>query len=602
MNLLTRLSLATVAQALIVAVIPHLALAQVINIGPELLPQDEAFSLDAQFVDDKVVFNVAIADGYYLYRDRTDARTLVGSSALDVLDLPPGKVHVDEFFGEVQTYRGDISFGAPVASAAGSSDMLVELIVQGCADVGVCFPPYVTRFAFSGSGGPGTMVFTNAQVVVEPLPEPVDNTDLSFQTLASGSLSLIVLVFFSAGVLLSFTPCVLPMVPIVLAVTSGGARPGGMRSLALGGTYVLGMAFVYTAIGIFTASSGKSFLAGSLQNAWIIVPLVVVFIALGVAMLMEFNMRLLPAPLIQRLEKMRGRPGTYSGALLAGTVAAIVVSPCVAAPLVGALLFIATTGDVVIGGLALLALALGMGVLPLACAAGAGSFLPRTGPLSVAVRKLFGLLLIGLGVWVLGVLVVPTVKMIAYATLSFVGVVVLLRAAWSADIKGLARSVIGTVVIVLFALGSLMLVGGLTGGTNDLAPLAHLIGDDDQQLQFEVISTEADYRTFQAVPARQGTFEYYYADWCVSCRELEGYTYRDPEVIAALDGYRLLKVDLSANDTDARRLLAMGNLFGPPAIVLRGPDGRQLLRYAGYVDRDQLLAGLQQVKSTTPGG
>ena len=566
--------------------------AQVISIGPELLAPAEAFAVSTGLEEGALAVRVDIAEGYYLYRDRKRVRSVAGGASVGELPLPEGKLKVDEFFGEVETFRGELDFKAPVVIPEGAAgDQLFEVSVQGCADAGVCYPPHVTRFAFGPGGGVGTEVAFAGLARLEPVPAPVDNTDATVEALEGGSLPLILFLFFNAGLLLSFTPCVLPMVPIAVAVTTGGAKPGGARAFSLGATYVAGMAVVYTLIGVLVARSGSTILAGALQTPYVLVPLSLAFLALSAVMLFNLNMRLLPSGMSQRLGTMRWRQGTHPGALVAGGVSAVVVSPCVAVPLVGALLYIATTGDVLLGAGALLALSLGMGMLPLACAAGAGGLLPRTGPLSEAVRKLFALMMAALAVWVLGSLVPPAVKMVAYGLLGTVGAMVFAKAAF---LPGVAKKVTaGLASAVLSAVAAVMLVGGLTGGTNELAPLSHLLGGGNEGLRFEVVTTEEGYRAALKEPGREGTFEYYYADWCVSCRELEGYTFADPEVVAAMEGRRLIKVDLTADDSDARRMLTMANLFGPPGIIVRDAEGLQQLRYVGYVDSEGLLRGMQ---------
>lgn len=572
------------------------ATAELINLGPDLLRPSEAFKVQGSLTGDKVSFTVTIAPEYYLYRHRTQARIVAGDATLLDLVLPEGKVRVDEFFGEVAIYRDTVAITAPLQRQGVGGDLLVELVTQGCADYGVCYPPHSVTIAFSGNGGPGEVqIPADGGAPLQVLSGPVDNTSGLQEILEGSSLWFIMLVFFNAGLLLAFTPCVLPMVPIVLAITTTGSRLGGGKAFSLGATYVAGMAVVYTALGILAARGGV-ILAGSLQTPAVLVPLSFLFACLGLMVLLGFNLRLLPSGLNNWLARQRGKPGTFPAALGAGAISAVVVSPCVAAPLIGALLFIAATGDELTGGLALFSLALGMGVLPLACAAGAGSLLPRTGPVNEAVRKIFGLMLLGLAVWVLGGLLPAAVKLIAYGSLGLVAAYLLFRVDFRSGRSGGARVASRSVAVLLAIGASVLFVGGITGGTNELAPLAHLGKESGSQVEFDTITTEAQYREVYASPHPLGTVEYYTADWCISCRELDAYTFADAKVVAALAKYRRIKVDLSANGPDSKRLLAMHNLFGPPAMVVRGPDGRQLLRVVGYFSRDQLLASLDQLQ------
>lgn len=565
--------------------------AQLITIGPELLPQDEAFAVSSGATAEQFAFTVAIHDGYYLYRDRTKLRTVDEGGGSVALDLPPGTVIEDEFFGRTETYRGLLVFTAPRPAPASTGEQLTELVIQGCADAGVCYPPYALSIAFD-TAGPGVLRGDNLNRSFAASAEPLSNTSALMDTLADSSLPLILLVFFNAGLLLSFTPCVLPLVPLALAVGSGNETRRG-RAVALGGAYVFSMALVYAALGVLAASVSKAALAAWLQSPWLIVPLALLFGFLGFAHLTGMQLRLIPAALTQRLAALRGAAGTWRGASSAGVAGAVAVSPCVAAPLAGALLFIATTGDVLTGGLALFALALGMGVLPLLCAAGAGNLVPRAGPASEIVRRLFGLLLLGLGVWVLGGLLPAWAKMLAYAALALIACWWLLSLLRGGVKTTPARAAAALCLLASASLASVMAVGGATGGTNELAPLAHLRADEP--LAFDAVATMRAYNAGIQVAVGRPTLEYYTADWCVTCVEIDAYVFGDSEIKAELAGYRLVKIDVTKSTADTRRLLALNRLFGPPAIVIRGADGRKLLQYVGNVNRAELLEGLQRL-------
>ncbi|MBF2735017.1 MAG: protein-disulfide reductase DsbD [Betaproteobacteria bacterium AqS2] len=561
--------------------------AQVAGPGLELLPQDEAFRISAGATPAAFAFTVAIHEGYYLYRDRTALRLADGTTL--ALALPPGEMVEDEFFGRVETFRGELAFSAARPAAAGA-EQVAELVIQGCADAGVCYPPYAVSIAFAAAG-PGELRGDNLGRYAAA-PEPLSNTAELVAALDGSPLPLVLLLFFNAGLLLSFTPCVLPLVPLALAV-SAGRGASRRRALALGVAYVLSMALVYAGLGVLAATAGRTALAAWLQTPWLLVPLALLFAFLGGAMIAELRLRLLPVGLGQRLEELRGEAGTWRGAAGAGVVGAVVVSPCVAAPLAGALLFIAATGDVATGGLALFALALGMGVLPLACAAGAGRFIPRAGPASVVVRRLGGLLLLGLGVWVLGGLLPAHVKMLAYAALALAACWWLGRLLHGGLQSWAARGLAGALLAAFLGFGGVMAVGGATGGSNELAPLAHL--REGPPLAFSTVATMRAYNEGVRAGAGRPTLEYYTADWCVTCVEIDAYVFGDPEVRAELAAYRLVKIDVTASGSEARRLLGINRLFGPPAVVVRSPSGAKLLQFAGSVDRDELLAGLRRI-------
>lgn len=561
---------------------------QILNLGPELLAQDEAFVITARAEAERLLFEVEIAEGYYLYRDRAQLRPLAGTPTLAALETPPGEIHTDEFFGEVETYRGLVQFAAP--RPAGRADLLVELVIQGCADVGVCYPPYISSYTFTPDAKVGVLVANNLPEFASATFEPVANESALYTDLTTKSLLLVIALFFNAGILLSFTPCVLPMIPIAIGVVTDAGNRGRAHAFALALAYVLSMASCYALIGIATARAGGA-LAGTLQQPWLLYAFAVLFVLLGMATLLELNVRLLPGSVAARLQTLRNRQGTFSGALVSGLVAAVVVSPCVAAPLAGALLFIATTEDILVGGAALLALGLGMGVLPLLCALGARSLVPRAGPASVMLRQLFGLLLVGLGIWVLPAQVPAPLKMIALGALAALMLLLALRLV--AQVSGArAKVAASAVAAVFFALAAVLVIGGVTGGTNLVAPLAHL--GAAKKLEFETVTSIRQYSDRQ-VEAGVPSLEYYYADWCVSCRELEGYTFANADVVAELDDYRLVKVDVTRNSPELSQLMVMSEIVGPPAIVLRNQQGVEVAKLIGYVDHETLLDALTRV-------
>ena len=574
------------------ALIAQSSQAQLVSIGPELLQQDVAFVIDASATPSELRFAVDIEEGYYLYRDRITLQPVVGAPRIEGLVTPPGKVHVDQFFGRVETYRDRVEFFAP--RPTGDSDLLVELVVQGCADLGVCYPPYASRFTFTPTGATGILVSNNLPDFLSAPVEPVSNTSALYSQLEEGSLLLIALLFFNAGILLSFTPCVLPLIPVAIGVVTGSSSRSRKGAFALGAVYVGSMALCYSVIGVATAKAGGA-LAGTLQQPVIAYPIALLISALGVGLLLELNFSLLPASISSRLQNLRHKQGTVPGAIASGIVAAVVVSPCVAAPLAGALLFIATTGDAVIGGTALMALGLGMGVFPLLCAMGAKRFVPRAGPASVMMRQLFGLLLIALGIWVLPAQVPVILKMSGFGALAgaalYLSVRLVLRLA-----SGKAKIAAGALGSVFGILMLVMFIGAFTGGTNVLAPLSHL--SEKGKLEFTTVMTMQEYTVERAKTADRPSLEYYYADWCVSCRELEGYTFTDAEVVKQLSGHTLIKVDVTSSSPEVSLLMAQSRILGPPALIVRDGQGMQLVKLAGYINASALLGALASAEGS----
>ena len=577
-------------------VLSSFAHAQVINLGPKLLPQEEAFAIQAFLIDEQITFNVDVADGYYLYRNRLSLKSLNDENEISELDTPDGIVTNDEFFGEVEIYKTPVSFTASRLTGNNESDLLVEYIQQGCADIGVCYPPYISTYVFPASGGEGQLVSNNLSNFTANVQEPISNTNSLFDTLTNSSLLTILFVFFSGGLLLSFTPCVLPMIPIVLTVTTSN-NTHGSKSILLGVIYVLSMAVIYTFLGVLTAKTSETFLASYLQNPLVLIPFALFFVLLGIAMYFDFNFQLLPNAVRNKLSNIKNKAGTVNGAIVAGVISAIVVSPCVAAPLVGALLFIATTGDVVIGGLALFALAIGMGVLPLICASGAESFLPKTGAVHLVIKKIIAIFLIALGVWVSGGLIPVPLKLLVYGILAMFACYLLITLIKKELKVWWTKAITYMLNYAIFALAIVMLIGAFSNATNELAPLSHLF-KDDKQINFIAVNNLNDYNDLQKKSIYlKNRFEFYTANWCVTCSELEGYTLNDQTIANFLqeNNFQSIKVDLSDINDDTKKLLAMNNLFGPPAIIVKNSGGNKLLHLTGYVSKEELLANLEKL-------
>ena len=587
---------------MVAATIGTKAAAQVSFDGPDLLPPEQAFALRAEVVEQRMKVSFAIEDGYYLYRDKIHLRTVGKEARLGTPQLPPGIVIQDEFFGDVATYRGLLEFAVPLL-ASGPSPMLVEVVSQGCADIGVCYPPTVATLAFAAADGPGRLVAAGASELVNGQAQeelPMDESQAAIVTLRDESLIVILAIFFGYGLLLSFTPCVLPMVPIVLGVVCRGTALGSRRAFVLTLSYVLGMATVYTALGVVTAQTGL-LLVGVLQQPWLLVTLALFFIALGASVFGLFKMRLMPARVADALARLSARAGgTHWGATAMGMTSAVVVSPCVAAPLAGAILFIAQSGNVVIGGSALLAMALGMGCLLLATAAGAGALLPRASVYSKVVRQLFGLLLFALAGWITASLLPVWLSLWFYSGLSLVAAWLL---GWTAvtSFRGLSnktRLLPGLLALGLAAVfvgGALVMgAGALTGARSVFAPLAQFSAPATAELSFRKVSSQAELAQALTGDERVAMLEYY-ADWCVSCQEMEVYTFGDKRVRARLGQANLIQVDVGMVDVAGRELLAQYGLIGPPAVIFLAPDGKMLARVVGYQGADMFLKILDEI-------
>jgi len=583
--------------------------------GDELLEPEKAFQFAARAVDDRTLeVSFTIAEGYYMYRDKFRF-ALEGADgvALGAPQLPPGIRKKDEFFGEVETYRKSVSVQLPL-ERSNSAAQAVKLNVtsQGCADIGVCYTPMDSSATLqlaalsasdSGAGTGGAPVLSAAPRVVEPSASfSIFASDLDIAKLFEGNLLVVLLSFLGFGLLLAFTPCVLPMVPILSGIIAGEGRSlNKARAFLLSLAYVLGMAVTYAAAGVAAAYSG-TLLAAALQNAWVLGAFALVFVWLALSMFGFYDLQL-PGFLHHRLHSAHRRleGGKIASVAAMGMFSAIIVSPCVAAPLAGALLYISQTKDVALGGAALFAMALGMGIPLIAVGVSEGALLPKSGAWMEGVKKFFGVLLLGVAVWIVSPLLPVAAQMIAWAAL-LVGSAMFLRAIdpLPATASSWARLWKSVGMLALVA-GIAMLVGALSGARDPLKPLAGVMGGAQAvvaPVNWVRVDSLPELEERLRSPGRPVMLDFY-ADWCVSCKEMERFTFSDPSVRAVMDRMLLLKADVTENSEQHKLLLKRFSLFGPPGIIFFDAQGREIkgLRVVGYQDSDRFLKTLAQANA-----
>ena len=563
---------------------PALAQLKLGGSADNLLEPEKAFRFSARALDASTVqVAFAIAEGYYMYRERFKFALEDSAGArLGTPDLPHGARHKDEFFGEVETYRKHVRIRVPVEGAGGKS---VKLAVtsQGCADVGVCYVPMESKASIQLAAfdevAPRLSIFAS---------------DMEIARLFEGNLLLVLGGFFVFGLLLAFTPCVLPMIPILSGIIAGeGKGLDKLRALTLSLAYVLGMAVAYAAAGVAAAFSG-SLLAAALQNAWVLGAFALIFVVLALSMFGFYELRL-PGFLHQRLDSAhrRLRGGRVASVAGMGVLSAVIVSPCVAAPLAGALLYISQTRDVALGGAALFSMALGMGVPLIIVGVSEGALLPRAGSWMDGVRKFFGVLLLAVALWVISPVLPPMALMLAWAAL-LVGSAVFLRALdpLPATASGWWRLWKGVGVVAL-VIGVALLVGALSGSRDPLRPLAALTEKSSPAitpLPWTRVASLGELQERLKAPGKPVMLDFY-ADWCVSCKEMEAFTFSDPKVRAQLDGMLLLQADVTAHNDADRALLKRFSLFGPPGIIFFDARGEEIkgLRVIGYQNAERFL-------------
>ena len=580
------------------------ALAGTTAAADDLLEPEKAFRMSARALDaTHLEVHFAIADGYYMYREKFRfALEGAGDARLGTPEFPPGVKKKDEFFGEMETYRKQVAIRIPVEGSAAALQLLVTS--QGCADLGVCYVPMESKAtvqlaALSGApAGPSAAPNPTARF-------SVPGSDLDIAALfQSGSFWVVLASFVGFGLLLSLTPCVLPMVPILSGIIVGeGSGLGKMRAFSLSVSYVLGMACAYAAAGVAAAYSG-SLLAAALQNAWVLGAFALVFVWLALSMFGLHDLQL-PAFLRHRLHGAHGRlaGGRIASVAAMGVLSAVIVSPCVAAPLAGALLYISQTRDVLLGGAALFAMALGMGAPLILVGVSEGAFLPKSGAWMVSVKKFFGVLLLAVALWIVSPVLPSLAVMLALAAL-LIGSGVFLRAIDPLPDKAhtVARlaKVLGVISLVA---GIAVLAGALAGSRDPLRPLAGLVGAEGgsgaQHTKFVRVASLGALEEKLQAPGRVVMLDFY-ADWCVSCKEMESFTFSDPRVQAKLSGMLLLQADVTANSEADRQLLKRFSLFGPPGIVFFDPSGREIkgLRVIGYQNAERFLKTLEHAASS----
>ena len=567
-----------------------------------LLP-DVAFQVEATADGpDRVKISWKIADGYYLYRERMKASATSDHAQAGDLSLPNGESKTDDL-GPHQVYHHEVVATLPVARAAGGPvELPVKISYQGCAEAGLCYSPMTKTLNVTLPAGGASDASGTASGLAKPDGSAaaatsasggsgsnaagyVSEQDRFADVIKNASLLWVIIVSLGAGVALSFTPCVLPMIPIVsgLIIGDGTRKVTAQRSFLLSLSYVVGMALAYTAAGMVVGASGKQFQA-ALQQPWVIVPFSLIFVALALAMFGLFTLQM-PSAIQTRLTAMSNQQsgGTFGGAAIMGALSALIVTTCVAPVLVGALLVIGQSGNALRGGVALFSMGMGMGVPLLAVGASAGTLLPRPGAWMDLIKQLFGAMMLSVTAWLLSRVVPERFALLLWAIPLTAAAVVLWMGAGRVRSKKWLVRFAGA---AFTGYAACMFVGGMFGHTDPLSPLSAAEAKPGQ-LVFRTVKSVADLQREVVAANVQGKAVLldFYADWCVSCKEMEKFTFTDPHVKTALNGTVLLRADVTANDTDDQALLKHFGIFGPPTIAFYGVDGQEQkkFRVVGYM-------------------
>ena len=561
----------------------------------EFLDPLVAFKPEARALDDKTVeVRYSIAKGYYLYRDKF--RFAAEGATLGTPVFPAGKQKHDDNFGDVEVYYKSVAIRLPL-SANQSGPITLKVTAQGCADAGVCYPPQEQKLSVS-LPAPGS--------APAAVPDAAgDESGHIAGLLQNAGFWLAVSTFFGFGLLLALTPCVFPMIPILSGIIVGqGHHVSRSKSFLLSLAYVLGMAVTYAALGVAAGLTG-TLLSAALQNPWVLGAFAAVFVVLSFSMFGFYELQLpsfLQSKLSEEASHLHG--GHLAAVFAMGALSAVIVGPCVAAPLAGALLYIGQSGDAVLGGAALFAMALGMGVPLLLVGLSATTLLPRSGPWMEAVKKAFGVILLGTALWLVSPVLPAALVMAGWALLLIVPAVFMHALdPLPATAKGWQRFWKGIGIVMLLA-GAALVVGLAAGSRDPLQPLKGVVaanaaaggGAEAPALPFVRVKSVADLEARVKAAGKPVMLDFY-ADWCVSCKEMERFTFADPKVRAKLAGFTLLQADVTANSEDDKALLQRFKLFGPPGIIFFDAAGQEIagLRVVGFQEATPFLQVLQRV-------
>lgn len=575
------------------------------SLGGELLPAEQAFRFFATVKNAHVIsVHWQIADGYYLYREKFQFDLLNADGIrLGNIAIPSGTPYHDEEFGQVQIFRNDLNFDLPILrDDLNEQPIILQARFQGCADRGVCYPPMTQTASL-------TLPATDSQAPPSPavtsLPNPSQSEqDRIVQSLRHDNFWLTLLTFFGFGLLLSFTPCVFPMIPILSGIIVGQRNQvTTMRAFTLSLSYVTASALTYTLFGVLAALFGSN-LQTTFQQPWIIALFSAIFVLLSLSMFGFYTLEL-PASIQTRLHQSsdQHRDGSFWGAAIMGALSSLIVGPCVAAPLAGALIYIGQTGDVALGGSALFAMGFGMGVPLLILGASAGKLLPKAGRWLNATKAVFGVIMLAVALWMLERILPPEVSMFLWALLLIIPAIYLNAIDPLAENAGGWQKLWKGTGVVMLTYGVLLLIGLGMGNHNPLKPLHGLSLAGTAAAETGPVFTkvkslrELEKHIETAARNRQPVMLDFYADWCVSCKEMEAYTFSDPNVKRELGRFVLLKADVTENNTDDQALLKRFNLIGPPAILFFGADQTEKshLRVIGYQDAATFLKTLTRV-------
>ena len=580
------------------------------NAATQPLSVDDAFQFSATAKDAQTAIGMwKIAPGYYLYKSRIHFKVIKPESTQLGDLLFPATEHMKEYpgLGKLAVFTGDLQITVPVLSSE-SDTLILAVSYQGCSEAGYCYPPTTKVVSINLAGEFMAPVYplsidiapNSSQNHAQPSNAPAQqNTILGI--LGGGDWPLILLSFFGFGLLISFTPCVLPMIPILSGIILGQKKLTHSRSFGLSAAYVLGMAITYAIAGVLFGLIGGS-IQPFFQIPWVIGLFSAIFVGMALSLFGLYNIQL-PEKFRSRIASTSNhqKHGTYAGTFIMGCLSTLILSPCVTAPLVGVLSYISQTGNAKLGGIALFIMGIGMGVPLLIIGASSAKLLPKAGAWMNAIKNILGVLLLGIAIWMLARVLPGQVSMVLWGILAIGSGIALKALSSTSSWKQLCEKLLG---IVFFIYGLLLLLGAIAGNTNPLQPisLTSISGQTEKsnELPFITVASlaQAQQQLAIAKKSNQPAVLDFYADWCVACKEMDTFTFTDTKVKAALSQFRLIRVDVTSNDRAVKQLLKHYSVVAPPTLLFFNNQGQETTkaRIVGSLNAKDFLQHLSSMR------
>lgn len=563
----------------------------------QLLPVDQAFQFETIALDaERLMARFTMAPNIYLYKDQIVFSTFTDGVTLGEAVFPQAQLKDDPEFGLVDVFYDVAEIEIPVSrSKLGISKIDIEAAFQGCEDGKVCYPPTAQLVSVDI---PETDVIVSqpsaAASELESTEQLLSEQGQITRGIGDDPLWWTLLKFFGFGLLLSLTPCVFPMIPILSGLIVGQKNPSTAKAFSLSLIYVLAMALTYTVVGVVAGLAGTN-LQALFQTPWVIISFSVVFVLLALSMFGFYDLQL-PASWQNKLSNISNKQqgGSWLGVAVMGLLSALIVGPCVAPPLAAAVIYISSAdGGPVVGGLALFAMSMGMGVPLIAIGTSAGKWMPNSGGWMNVVKSFFGVLLIGMGIWFLSRILPENTILLMWGLLLVATAVMWHQHAKANGLSGWVMSLFDAIKVVLLVIGVAQLIGAMAGKTDPLRPLQGLLSGGaaipEQKVQFTKIKSLADLNQ-QIERSQLPVFLDFYADWCIECKRMEKTTFKDPDIVALSQQMTVLKADVTANDDVDAELMQHFGIVGPPASLFFAADGQPLVQhnFFGYKSAAEL--------------